>query len=177
MVYGKWKQHFSKVVDPRDHWPTGGCSCSGQHCEEACLHCASLGKDPNSKFEVQCLLNVHCFHTIITWKTPKSNHGKSGIICSWEVTEEERQKTSLLVPVIFAGQLILVSHPSLGSPYIKGEKIMPVLHNWQVWVARLGCTLMRLYDLTASHKVFAIKHFISIHFVTHILNISEKGVI
>ena len=39
---------------------------------------ASLGKDQNSKFEIQFVLNAYHFCTIINLKNHKSNHQKSG---------------------------------------------------------------------------------------------------
>ena len=41
------------------------------------------GKDQNEKFKVQFLLNVHCFHIIITLKNHKLNYHKSqtGSVC------------------------------------------------------------------------------------------------
>lgn len=54
------------------------------------MHIASLGKDPNYKFEIWFLLNVHRFHTTIKVKNNKSNHGKAGTVCvpltQWSLT-------------------------------------------------------------------------------------------
>lgn len=47
-------------------------------------HIASLRKDQTSKFEVQFLLNVCCFHAIIKSKNPKLNHCKPETACIQE---------------------------------------------------------------------------------------------
>lgn len=45
-------------------------------------HIPNLGRDPNSKFKVQFLPRVYHFHTIINLKNLKSNHHKSGTVCT-----------------------------------------------------------------------------------------------
>lgn len=54
------------------------------------MHSVSLGKDPDSKFEIWFLLNVYCFHTTVKWKNYKSNRGKAGTVCvpliQWSLT-------------------------------------------------------------------------------------------
>lgn len=52
--------------------------------QERVSHCSitSPGKDPNSKFKVQFLLNAYCFHTTVKWKNPKLNHCTLGAICT-----------------------------------------------------------------------------------------------
>ena len=53
-------------------WP----AATSQHQERVSQHVASPGKNQNSKFEVQFLLNAYHYHTIIKSKSPKSNHHK-----------------------------------------------------------------------------------------------------
>lgn len=43
------------------------CYCPASQ-ESIVLHAASLGKDQPSTFEVCFLLNVYCFHSIVSWK-------------------------------------------------------------------------------------------------------------
>ena len=43
------------------------------------LHLALPGKDPNSKFKVQFLLNAYRYHTILNLKIVKLNYCESGI--------------------------------------------------------------------------------------------------
>lgn len=66
-------------------WPGPMACCSAQPWERIILHVASLGKDPNSKFEIGFLLEVYCFHTITKLKDHKSNHCKSGTVCMYTV--------------------------------------------------------------------------------------------
>lgn len=46
-------------------WPGVVARCYCPASQERIIPHASLGKDPNSSFEVQFLLNACCFHTII----------------------------------------------------------------------------------------------------------------
>ena len=72
------------VVHPCDHeaaWVLRLTATAQKH-ERVSIHIASLGKDQNSKFEVQFLLNVYHFHTIKKPKNLKWNHRKSGTICN-----------------------------------------------------------------------------------------------
>ena len=48
------------------------------------MYIASPGKDQNSKFEVQFLLNAYCFLSFIKSKNHKTNHCKSGTTCTIE---------------------------------------------------------------------------------------------
>lgn len=67
----------ASVVDPGDHVVAWESQLLPSITGEYHLCFASLGKDPNSKCEVQFLLNVHSFHTIMKLK----NGPKLGTIC------------------------------------------------------------------------------------------------
>lgn len=47
--------------------------------EDLTTHIASLGKDPNSKPEVQCLLTAYRFRSIVKSVNPTRDHRKSGL--------------------------------------------------------------------------------------------------
>lgn len=49
-----------------------GCLVAATAGHIATLNITNLGKDPNSKFKVWFLLNVHCFYTIVKWKNCNS---------------------------------------------------------------------------------------------------------
>ena len=68
-------------------WQTGRCeslplpSCPASR-ERIVLHIACPAKNQNSKFEVRFLLNAYRYHTIVTSKNRKSDHRKSGTVCT-----------------------------------------------------------------------------------------------
>lgn len=67
----------ASVVDPGDHMAAWEPWLLPSVTREYHLHITSLGKGPNSKWEVQFLLNVCPFHTILKLRKGP----KSGTIC------------------------------------------------------------------------------------------------
>lgn len=70
------------VVHPLDYMAAGGLqlATTAQHGERV-RHTASLGKNQNSKLELQFLLNVYHFRTMVKLKNFKANHHKLEDIC------------------------------------------------------------------------------------------------
>lgn len=57
-------------------------NAAAQHHQRIVPHYRQPGNDQNSKFKVQFLWHGYCFHTIIKPENPKSNHHKSGTVCT-----------------------------------------------------------------------------------------------
>ena len=70
------------AVDPRDRGAAWGLLAPPSIAREMVPHIPNLGRDLNSKFKVQFLPSVYHFHTIINLKNLKSNHHKSGMVCT-----------------------------------------------------------------------------------------------
>jgi hypothetical protein len=78
---------------------TGNCAdATVQLPESESPHVSGPGKDPDSKFKVQALLNANHFCTMIKLKNHKENHHKPEIIC-----------------IIFYRWMINISPPSIIS--------------------------------------------------------------
>ena len=70
---------------------TGSCALC-RFCPASQLHIAILGKNQNFKFKVQFLLNGYQFCTILKLKNSKSNHCKSGTICTTDSSGGQKSK-------------------------------------------------------------------------------------
>ena len=85
-----WVQSRRKCISCLPSWLhvwLGAVTCC--HCpasqEKIVPHMASLGKDPNSKFEVLLLLNLYCFCIIVKSKNHKLKDYKLGTVCTWKI--------------------------------------------------------------------------------------------